>query len=606
MCGIFGFNFRDSELLREMGKALAHRGPDDHGNFTDHRVSLGHRRLSVIDLSKKGRQPMSNEEGSIWVALNGEIYNFRELRAGLSKHRFRSETDTEVLVHLYEEQGPSFVERLDGIFAFALYDSEKAKLMLARDRAGVKQLYYHFDGYNILFASEIKALLEHKAFGLDFAALDEFFTFQFVSAPRTLFNGVRCLRPAEMVEFDLKLRKMSGRIYWKPRLEILAGPESAWVEKISKLAGEAVRKQLASDVPVGVYLSGGLDSSYVAAMAAKHCNDIRTFTAGFGHETDETKFARAVAERLGTEHVEIMIDADFNLIPKVTWHLDSPAVNIASIPLYAMAKASKKFLTVALTGDGGDEVFGGYDKYRAMLMRKRLGLLPGPVRRRVLSAKFGPMAGARLDGMTVRDEAQAYLSYASTFTPGDKKGIYGPMMKPADFTDRMRTLMEGHDTLQRVMWMDFRTQLADDYNVKVDRMTMAAGIEARVPLLDTALVEAGLQMPPRLKINGSATKVLFRKLVARDVPEIANRRKQGFTLPTEKWMAEGLEGLMVQAFEQAPQDVLNRRGIAKLIENYTKEKRYYTRQLWSVFAFIVWHKMYFGEGRPGMDIRRLI
>jgi len=612
MCGIWGFNFEDKELLARMGKSLEHRGPDGKGSFSDKRVSLGHRRLAIIDLSERARQPMESEDGSVVMVCNGEIYNFRELRKELEKggHRFSSGSDSEAIVHAYEEWGPKFIDRLRGIFSLAIYDRDRGLLILARDRLGVKPLYYHFDDRKFIFASEIKAILEYRKFPLDKVSLDEFFTFQYVLAPRTLFGGIRKLRPAEAIVLDLKSGKLSSSIYWKPNTSKMEVGERQLAGELEKLIRESVEMRMVSDVPIGIYLSGGLDSSYITALASEGRKDLKTFTVGFGHHTDETGYARMVAEAFGTDHREVIVDdVKMDILPTVTWHMDVPAVDIAAIPLYVMAKESGKHLTVALAGDGGDEIFGGYDKYKAMSARGRYSRVPGPIRMPVnilAKRKMGKENYGRFRELMGKDWLSSYLAYISTFSEEEKRRLYSTeFVRAADLDERAKlaTLVKGKGSMDNIICLDFRTQLPEDYLMKVDKMTMANAIEARVPLLDQKVVELSLRIPAGMKVSGLKTKCMFRKMAARKLPkEIVQRKKSGFTLPTEKWMEEGMRGLALQMFDSAPREILDRKEAVKIIENYSRSRRYYTRQLWTVFSFILWHKMYFSPGKHSLKM----
>lgn len=616
MCGIWGFSFEDKDLLRRMGKALSHRGPDGSGSFSDRHVSLGHSRLAIIDLSEKGKQPMESEDGSIVMVCNGEIYNFQELRKELEAegHEFSSGSDSEAIVHAYEEWGPRFLDRLRGMFALAIYDMKRGLVVLARDRLGIKPLYYHFDGSSLVFASEVKAILEYRRFPLDMAALDDFFTFQYVLAPKTLFDGIRKVRPAEALVFDIKKKELSGSIYWKPNTSMMEVRESQLAVELEKAIKESVRMRMVSDVPLGIYLSGGLDSSYITALASEARKDISTFAVGFGHHTDETGYARVVAEAFGTDHKEVMVDGiKMDVLPTVTWHLDFPAVDIASIPLYIMAKESKKYLTVALTGDGGDEIFGGYDKYKAMAARGYYTKVPGALRRpadMLAKARMGSEKHARFRGLMGKDWLSSYLSYISTFSEEEKRRLYTTdFIRSADLDERSKlaSFVRGRGSMEDVIYLDMKTQLPEDYLMKVDKMTMASSVEARVPLLDHRVVELSLRIPANMKVRGMGTKHMFRKMAAKRLPkEIVKRRKSGFTLPTEKWMAEGMRDIAIQMFESAPREILDRREARKIIDSYSRSKRYYTRQLWSVFSFTLWHRMYFGKDRPSPGLKGLI
>ncbi len=614
MCGITGFNFEDPGLLRKMMESLNHRGPDDSGSFTDKNISLGHNRLSIIDLSRKARQPLSNENGTIQLICNGEIYNYKELKKQLDRHSFFSNSDTEVMVHLYEELGPDFIKKLRGMFAFALYDSNKKTLMLARDRAGIKPLYYHFSSRKFLFASEIKALLQYKKFPLDLKALDELFTFQYALAPRTLFKGIRMLLPSEYLILNLKTLKLQRKIYWKPGLETRKMSKKECMKRIEENLRESVNLRLVSDVPLGIYLSGGLDSSYIAALASQVHPDVRTFTIGFGHPTDETRFGRMVAEHLGTDHKEIIVEqADLKILPRITWHLDTPVVDIAAIPLYIMSQETKKHLTVALMGDGGDEMLGGYDRYRVMMMRRMYKKIPSPISRitsKIISKRMSKETYSRFKKLEKSDDVDAFLSYISTFTPDEKRRIFS--------TRFSRNIMTGRNTieplfsaknplLQNMMYTDFNTQLPNDYLMKVDRMTMAHAIEARVPYLDRRFIDFAFSIPPVMKLRRLKTKYMFRKAVAKRLPQlIAKRKKSGFVLPTEKWMQEGLRDIALQLFDSAPKHLLKRQEIRKIIDNYERSRRYYTRQFWTLVSFILWYKMHFEFEKPEFRLDKYV
>ncbi|MEE9406235.1 MAG: asparagine synthase (glutamine-hydrolyzing), partial [Candidatus Aenigmarchaeota archaeon] len=599
---------------KSMMASLSHRGPDDSGTFTDRNVSLGHNRLSIIDLSEKARQPMESEDGSMVMVCNGEIYNFRELRKELEKesHRFSSDSDSEVIVHAYEEWGPKFLDRLRGVFALAVYDRKRGLLVVARDRLGVKPLYYHFDDSKFIFASEIKAILEYRKFPLDKESLDDFFTFQYVLAPKTLFGGVRKLRPAEALVLDLKTRKLSSSIYWRPNTSLMEVSERHFAKELEKLIKESVDMRMVSDVPLGIYLSGGLDSSYITALASENRKDLRTFTVGFGHHTDETKYARMVADEFGTDHKEVIVeDMKMDVLPTVTWHLDVPVVDIAAIPLYIMAKESKKHLTVALAGDGGDEIFGGYDKYKAMAARRYYTKVPGALRKPanlLAKRRMGKEKYRRFKELMGKDWLSSYLAYISTFSEEEKRRLYATeFVRAANLDERAKlaTLVKGRGSMENIIYLDFKTQLPEDYLMKVDKMTMANAIEARVPLLDQKVVELSMRIPASMKVSRMKTKYMFRKMAAKKLPrEIVQRKKSGFTLPTEKWMKEGMREVALQMFESAPKEIIDRKEARKIIEKYERSKRYYTRQLWSIFSFVLWHKMYFGKEKLSLNMEK--
>jgi len=601
MCAIFGFNFDDKELLKKMSIALSHRGPDGEGYFTDGSFSLGHRRLKIIDLTDNAKQPMQNEDASIWLSYNGEIYNFLELKKELEqKHEFISNTDSEVIIHSYEEHGLGFIKKLRGMFAFALYDADKKRIILARDRIGKKPLYYHFDGESIIFASEIKGILQQVKPEIDLEALDEFFTFQFSIAPRTLFKNIKKVMPGEMLVFDMADKSLRSEIYWNVDLRHENYSEDYCIDFLERLIEDSVKARLISDVPLGVYLSGGLDSSYVAAVAKELKNDIKTFTVAFNHESDETGHAKRVAECIDAEHEEIEVSADMKeLLPAVTWHLDTPAADVAAVPTYIIARETKKHITVALTGDGGDELFGGYEKYKIMLLRDL------PLAKLALCFYMLKLNEERKERarQMLADEKSAYLAYASAFSDKEKMQLYmgaqifNQKEKIGKFLDLKAPL------LQKMLYLDLKTLLPDDYLMKVDKTAMASAIETRVPYLDSALVEFSFKIPPAYKIKRGTTKYIFRKLISKKLPrEIVEREKHGFNVPTKAWLDRGLKDIAMQMFENFNGSLINREYAKKVLNNFNRDERYYTRQFWSLFSFALWYKMYFEFEKPKFNL----
>ncbi len=608
MCGIFGFNFDDKELLRRMGSVLKHRGPDGSGYYSDMKISLGHRRLKIIDLSERAKQPMPNEDSSIWLTYNGEIYNFKELKEELEKkrHDFISSTDSEVIIHAYEEFSFSFVKKLRGMFAFALYDSNRDLLILVRDRIGIKPLYYFFDGEDFIFASEIKAILKHVKPGPDFTAVDQFFTYQFPIGPNTMFEGIKKVNPGEMLIYNLKTKILKKEKYWELKLEFGKESEGFYIRKIEELLKESIKMRLRSDVPLGLYLSGGLDSGYIAALASELNPEIKTFTIGFNHASDETDYAEKTAEHLGLEHKEIMVEpGEKELLPGITWHLDMPVANVAAVPTYIMAQNSKKYLTVALTGDGGDEIFAGYDKYKLMVLRQKLKFLPHFLKKigvKAASIKLKPETSGRLEEFLLGDEIDAYRAYSSSFTENEKNELYKGIRARNQRENLTRYFHPDMPLLQKLLNLDIKTLLPDDYLMKVDKMTMASAVEARVPLLDHRIVEFAMSIPPSLKIRGTKTKYIFRKAMGKKLPqEIINRKKHGFNLPTADWLENGLEEIAIQMFDLG-NPLINTDCCRAIVSKFKTNPRYYSRQFWSSFSFFLWYKMYFEMERPSFNL----
>lgn len=516
MCGIVGFTGAGDareRVLRAMADSIVHRGPDGEGYHVGAGIALGMRRLAVID-PQGGRQPVWNETNTIATVYNGEIYNYPELREQLEKqgHVFSTRCDTEVLVHLYEQYGPDFVGRLNGMFAFALWDSTTRTLLLARDHAGIKPLYYTTVAGELWFASEIKALLAAGVVRreLNLAPLDDFFHSQYIAGEESALRGVRRLMPGCQLLWRAGTATVSR--WWQLSYEVK--PHYTLAGFAAQLA-RAVRRQMVADVPVGVFLSGGVDSSGVAAlMAQAGASPLKTFSVGFAGDagaTAELPFARQVAKHLGTDHHEIMVsDADLaELLPDLVWMLDEPNADYAAVPTYLLARAARSHITVALTGEGGDEVFGGYERY----------LDP-------------PRANEPYRGLT------------SIFSEVDKRMLLTGDFHAAitlargGYLERLDLAQRRHDPVTRCLATDFAGWLPDDLLMKVDRATMAVSLEARVPLLDRKIVEYAAGLPVALKVNGRETKIALKKALDPLLPwEILQRKKMGFTAPLAKWLA---------------------------------------------------------------------
>jgi len=515
VCGICGFYGRkDRPLLEAMAGVLAHRGPDDSGFYEDELMSLGHRRLSIIDLSPQGRQPMANEDNTIWLAFNGEIYNFRDLRAELEKkgHSFRSHTDSEVILHSYEEYGLECVDNLRGMFAFALWDTKKRRLVICRDRIGKKPLYYWQNGERLLFASEIKSLLCCREIPREVNrdGFYSFLAFQYVPGVETAVKNIFRVPPGNILIAENGTVKL--REYWSIRKIVNSGednsPDQA-VERMGHLLEESVRLRLVSDVPLGVLLSGGLDSSSITALISRSgVKSIRTFSAGFGEESDEFKYARTVSREFNTEHREFIVRPD-NLaltLKKIVWHMDEPIADGGAFATYMIAEVIKQYVKVILVGEGADELFAGYSWHR----------LAGP------GFAFVPQAL----------KSRAYF-YLNTFYRGKKNhpDIYH------GFEERFNLKGVRRDFLSRMMFFELENLLPNCLLMKVDKMTMAHSLEARAPFLDHKLIEFAAALPAGFKIRGCTNKYILRKFMEKKLPpEIVNRKKRGFLVPIAKWL----------------------------------------------------------------------
>ncbi len=568
MCGIAGVLYADPtrpadpEVLRAMGRSIAHRGPDGEGFLAEPGVGLVHRRLAIIDLSGGG-QPLGNEDGSVQVVFNGEIYNFQELRAGLEArgHCFRTHSDTEVLVHLYEEDGERLPERLRGMFTFALWDRPRRRLLLARDRLGIKPLYFYRDAEKLVFGSEVKAVLAHPGVGraVDVEALEDYLTYGMVPGARSIFRAVEKLPPAHTLLVDRRMWDQAPRRYWHLRQEPDDRPTAEeWQEQVAAKVAEAVRLHLVADVPVGAFLSGGIDSSLVVASAAGHTKgDLQTFSIGFREDGfNELPYARQVAERFGTRHVEEVVTPDAaGLLDELSRFYDEPFADSSAIPTYLVSRLASRGVKVALSGDGGDEAFGGYARYAHDLKEAALRRwLPGLLRRRLL----GPLAAAwpkadrlprplRFKTLLTNLSLDAGAAYANTLAvcrpPLPRRLIASDLAAGLNGHDPGRIIREGHGTapqghpLDGMLAADVATRLPDDYLVKVDRASMACGVEVRPPLLDHELLELAARIPARWKVRGGETKWVLKETCRRHLPgAVLHRPKHGFEMPVDAWL----------------------------------------------------------------------
>jgi asparagine synthase (glutamine-hydrolysing) len=585
MCGICGFvGIREHGLLQRMTDALRHRGPDGDGYFCADGVGLGHRRLSIIDVAG-GRQPIENEDGSLVLIHNGEIYNHRDLRRDLESrgHRFRTASDSEVILHLYEEFGAGCLDRMAGMWTFALYDRIKRRLMIARDRLGIKPLYYVEAGDAFLFASEIKSLLRYGGFEptLDPQAVHDYLALRYVPGPGGLFREVRKLPAAHYAMVE------NGRVtltrYWSPTPIGPVGRRSDedYLEEFAERFERSITRRLMSEVPLGAYLSAGLDSStIVAAMARLTAQPVRTFTVGFDFEHDELEQAASTARHLGCIHTEISCRAsDIGLLPQIVWHLDEPVGDPIVIPMYQLSRRAKQDVTVVLTGEGADETMAGYLFHKALLGGAYLGHLPLAVRRNIvmplvkatpagalnLAFQYPAALGDRgklklLDYLPLVGGAhlpEAYRHLISLFDDRDTESLYTNDFKAA-LRARPRPippLATNGPYLDRILALQYESWLPEDILTKQDKMSMAHGIEARVPFLDHELVEFTLRLPPSLKLRRGVSKFILRKYAARLLPRATvRRRKMPFYVPAERYLAE-------PAFQELVADTLSERAV---------------------------------------------
>ena len=616
MCGIGGWIGRkDREALARMRSELRHRGPDDSGEYQDEFATLFHERLSIIDL-KTGHQPMSSEDGRLWIVFNGEIYNYQELRDELVTrgHIFATQSDTETILHLYEEMGERCPERLIGMFAFAIWDSRDRTLFLARDRLGVKPLFYAAARGNFLFASELKAILAHGGVPreLDPEGLDRYLTFMYVPAPGTIIRGVEKLLPGHTLTLRDDGTKRTRRYWELPaagdiRRNLSFGDAAA---RLRELLQESVRYRLISEVPLGAYISGGLDSSLAVGLMSRASNEaVNTFSVGFEERGfDERPYARRMAEAFRTNHRELVVrHHSADQLPGIIRSLDEPVADAAAIPTWFMAQLTKEHVTVVLTGEGADELFAGYSHYKIFSWMDKLSpLSPRSAARRV-GRMFGSGAAARGCEFVgkLNDRTGAYLALKSVFSQAEKGKLYGEGLRSARGTitpaaEIVRRFMEDEGPyLQRLLRLDISTWLPDDLLVKVDRMTMAHAVEARVPYLDHRVVEAVMRMPPEWKLRGFVGKRILRRVGDDVLPhDIVRRRKTGFAVPVGEWTAGKMRDLVMDLL--GPRAVLRRglfepRTVSRLI---TQDScgMFRLRQLWTLVCLEIWCRAFLDSG----------
>jgi asparagine synthase (glutamine-hydrolysing) len=626
MCGIAGLVHADRsypidpELIGRMTACLAHRGPDAQALHLWRGAAIGHRRLSIIDLAT-GDQPIFNEDGTVGVILNGEIYNFRELRAELEGlgHRFTTRSDTETIVHAYEQWGEQCVERLAGMFAFALWDDRDRRLLLARDRVGKKPLYYVREGGRFAFASELKALLHDPGLKreLSLEALDTYFSLGAVQAPATIFRDVHQLPPAHRLVWEHG--HVSVAEYWDvPRRPPAMYSERQALEAFGALLEEAVRARLVADVPLGAFLSGGVDSSAVVeTMTRLSTGPVVTTSVGFTDQAfNELEHARAVAKAVGSDHHEVVLEARAaDVLPRLVWHLDEPFADSSALPSYYVAKAARERVTVALSGDGGDEVFAGYQR-RYGLNRTEVRLrrwFPAWLRAGVLAplGRVYPKADWIPRPLRARYVLQnlgttferAYFSDLSLFRNDEKArllspdfvralGGHDPFLAFGRHFDRVR----GLDSLSQLLYVDLKTWLANDMLVKVDRMSMAHGLEIRCPLLDHRIIEFAATVPSDLKYRGRVSKYLLKRHLDGRVPASAiHRPKQGFEIPLARWLRSDLYGLAHELLFSARalgRGYVRPERLRLLWDRHQRGIRDHSAQIWTVLMFEMWARTF--------------
>jgi asparagine synthase (glutamine-hydrolysing) len=630
MCGIYGLVGLGRDLpphdglLSAMGAAVVHRGPDDEGVFVSPRAALGMRRLSIIDVGG-GHQPIPNEDETVWVVCNGEIYNFPELRAELERrgHRFRTRSDTEIIAHLYEDEGVGLFKHLRGMFGVALWDTTANRLVLGRDRLGKKPLYVRREPHRLLFASEIKSILEDPAVPrrIDLRALNEYLALGYVPAPLTMFEGIEKLLPGHylVVEND----RVRDEEYWDVRFggAVEHRSESDWVEMVRDKLLDSVRARLISDVPLGAFLSGGIDSSAVVSAMARLSGRVKTYSIGFeGPDAfyNELPYARTVAQAFGTDHHEIVVKPEVaDLLPKLVWHLDEPLADSAFITTYLVSRLARESVTVILSGVGGDELFGGYRRYLGDAIGGYYRRLPAVVRRTWLPALLSRLPQDRHAAFDnyVRyasafvkaadlDPAERYTSYVTLCSPEVRAALLrsGVDAAVSPTLQRYFARSAGAEDLDRIFYVDLKTSLPDDLLLLTDKASMAASIECRAPFIDHELVELTSRMPADLKVRGFTLKYLLKKAVSPWLPkEILTRKKRGFGAPVGAWLRRDLGPLVEDTLSERQ---VTQRGlfawpaVRNLIEQHRTRRADHTDHLLGLVNLELWCRIFI-DRHPG-------
>jgi asparagine synthase (glutamine-hydrolysing) len=630
MCGIAGIvnserGGVDRETIHRMCQAIVYRGPDDEGIRVKDGVGLGMRRLSIIDLAG-GNQPISNEDGTIWIVFNGEIYNFPELRPELEArgHRFATHSDTEMIVHLYEDMGPDCVHKLRGMFGFALYDERKQKLLIARDRLGKKPMHYALHKGRLFFGSEIKSILTAapELAEVNAQGLLEYLYYGYVPDPITAFTGIQKLPPGHLLEFEKG--EVRVRAYWDvPEYGTLhPASEEECLEELERRLFEATRIRLISDVPLGAFLSGGTDSStIVALMARASAGPVKTFSIGFKEDDfNEAHYARIVATKFGTEHHELMLEPDVvETVEHLTSSLEEPFGDSSMLPTYYVSQLARRHVTVALSGDGGDEIFAGYDRYRIHANRRIFEHVPGWARKLYRDQVFPRLPkslhGRKFSYNIALPSQERYIDGLS-FVPAFERDA--PLLSddfrqvlrrgddPANVLRRYFAKAPAKDPVSEILYVDTKTYMVADILTKVDRMSMLTSLEVRVPILDQEIVEWAATLPASWKLKGKQQKYILRKLAERvGVPkEVLYREKQGFALPLEHWMRNELKDMIMILLEPRS---LNRGyfvadGIRRLMADYQHRAKSVTGRLWRLLMFELWHRNFLEKyiQQPGL------
>ena len=598
MCGIAGFNWQDKSIIEKMSETMKHRGPDDQGLYVDGSVSLGHRRLSIIDTSEKGHQPMKFK--NLVIVYNGEIYNFKQLREQLKAkgYAFTSDSDTEVVLYSYHQWGPDCVEKFNGMWALCIYDKQKNAFFLSRDRFGIKPLYYYFDGSRFIFASSLKAIRKHNLdLNISTPALNFFFYQKYIGNDLTIFENCYKLRPSENLVFDLNEKKLARTKYYNLEQQVRKHQETALkqrLEAIENIIIKTVEKRLIADVPVGSFLSGGIDSSLISAIISKNHNDFDTFSIGFKDKSyDELKYSKLVSEYIQTNHHYDFLQIDEDTIKFVLENMDEPFGDASVLPTYLLSKITRRNVTVSLSGDAGDEVFGGYDTYKAYklaryvpgtamrLSRYLINLLPPSDKKMALTFKMKRFVRDLDTNINRR-----HLNWMATFNDSQRQKLLNDK-----FVGNESLIKCGPEKdFLSIQLNDIHSYLPEDILKKVDFASMLNSLEARVPFLDHQLVPLVLSLPEKYKVRGLTTKWLLKKIACDYLPKnIVNRPKKGFTVPISKWIKKSdLIREFLTNRRHYDHNLLNYEYVQGLFDTHINNKEDNARHLWLVFVFNYW------------------
>jgi asparagine synthase (glutamine-hydrolysing) len=599
MCGICGFNWEDKELVKKMSALLSHRGPDGSGYYVNDNVSFGHRRLSIIDISTAGKQPMSNEDGTIWITFNGEIFNFLELRAELENkgHNFNSYTDTEVIIHGYEQFGEKIVEKLNGQFAFAIWDENKNKLFLARDRLGIKPLFYYWNGSKFIFASELKSILED-----DFSreinphSLNHYLAFGFTPTGNSILKNIYKLKPGHIL--TLKNGLLNIQPYWDVTFKNSSRNnitnKKRLCSSIRKHLDDSVKKRLIADVPVGAFLSGGIDSSAIVASMKKSKDDLKTFSIGFDHkEFNETDDAKLIAEKLNTDHYENFFSAEdvLKLIPKLAYHYDDPLADYSMLPTYFVSQIAKKHVTVCLGGDGGDELFGGYDWYTQFNILSKQKHFPQSARaviKNILQKQTKSHLTNRISNLISKKEIPDHLLYGKLRALlNDKDLVHLGINK--NVLNTYQQFFCWKNKFNNLMYSDLKLYLPEQILTKVDRASMAHSLEVRVPFLDHQFVDFAGTIPFNLKIKNQQKKYILKKSLKGILPNrTIYKKKRGFGVPLKYYFRKELKDYITEKLLKSKTG--NKDFIKKILNQHLNGRRDYSHLIWSYLMLEEWKK----------------